>query len=369
MGRRAGSFFAGMLGGLVVLVAGAVLIATGVIDTGEERTVVRETPISGADSEAGKTVQQVYRDEGPGVVFITARGGSDQSPFGLPTERGEATGSGFVIDEEGYILTNDHVVEGSEDVTVRFADEGAPVEAEVKGRDPSTDLALLKVDPGDAELDPVPLGDSSKARVGDPVVAIGNPFGVGRTVTTGIVSAVQREIQAPNGFTIAGAIQTDAAVNPGNSGGPLLNDRGEVIGVNSQIATGGGNGSVGIAFAVPIDTAKQALPELKRTGKVRRPYLGVSTAPVSDGALVVEVNPGSPAEEAGLRGGDRMTGVDGKEVDGPEDITTALADRKPGEAIEVEYVRDGDRRTARLKLGERPAELEQPSEPQEPLIP
>lgn len=218
------SFLAAVLGGLVVLVVGAVLIATDVIDTGDTtREVVRGTSISrpatsGGDGE-GRTVSGIYKEEGPGVVFVQARGTSSDSPFGLPDQQGgTATGSGFVVDKDGTVITNAHVVEGSNDVSVRFEEEGEFVDAKVVGRDPSTDIAVLEVDPDKAKLQPIPLGDSSKVDVGDPVVAIGNPFGFTRTVTTGIVSALQRQIEAPNGFPIRDVIQTDASINPGNSG-------------------------------------------------------------------------------------------------------------------------------------------------------
>jgi S1-C subfamily serine protease len=378
------SFFAGLLGGLVVLVAGAILIATEVIDTGDTKTVVRESPLAqprpAADAgPAARTVQDIYRGAGPGVVFIEARGVSGESPFGFPQEqRGTATGSGFVIDREGYIVTNDHVVAGANDVTVRFTEGGEDVKAEVKGRDPSTDLALLKVDPDDARLVPIPIGDSGAVKVGDPVVAIGNPFGLSRTVTTGIVSAQQRKIDAPNGFAITGAIQTDASINPGNSGGPLLDARGRVIGVNSQIATGGGQGSVGIGFAVPAETVKRVVPDLKESGAVERPFIGITTTAVTDqladdlnlpakrGALVIAVEDDSPADKAGLRagrtetteglriGGDLVVEVDGRAIRSPDDVLRALEDRKVGDEIEIEYFRNGQRKTAKLELANRP---------------
>jgi S1-C subfamily serine protease len=288
-----------------------------------------------------------------------------------------------VVDEDGTILTNAHVVEGSEDVTVSFEEGGDPVDAEVKGRDPSTDLAVLKVDPDDVkELDPIPLGDSSRVEVGDPVVAIGNPFGFTRTVTTGIVSALQREIEAPNGFSIPHVIQTDASINPGNSGGPLLDAQGRVIGINSQIATGGGSGSVGIGFAIPVDTAKKLLPRLREGGEIKRAYLGIEMAdvserlaedlnlPTADGALVTDVVEGGPADDAGLRGGrtrteqgvpaggDLLVRVDGERVEVPEEVASAIADDEPGETIEVEYYRGDERKTASVKLGERPDRLQ-----------
>jgi S1-C subfamily serine protease len=388
-GRVAASnLIAGVLGGLVVLVLGSVLIATDVIDTGDStREVVRQGPITqpaAGDDGDGRTVADIYRDEGRGVVFVEAQGVSDEpSIFGLPPEEGEATGSGIVVDRDGTIITNAHVVEGSENVTVRFGENESPVDAEVLGSDPSTDLAVLKVDPGDVErLDPIPLGDSSEARVGDPVVAIGNPFGFTRTVTTGIISAKQRQITAPNGFPIRNVIQTDASINPGNSGGPLLDAAGRVIGINSQIATGGGQGSVGIGFAVPIDTAKELLPELRRGEEIRRAYLGVDMVPVTEelardlnlpveqGALLQSVVGGGPADDGGLRGGRTDTGagvaaggdlvvaIDGDAVRNPDDLAGAVAARSPGDEVEIEYYRGDERRTAKVTLGERPDEIQ-----------
>ncbi len=216
----------------------------------------------------------------------------------------------------------------------------------------------------------LPLGDSSKVQVGDAVVAIGNPFGYSRTVTTGIVSGLQREITAPDGFQISNVIQTDASINPGNSGGPLLDSQGRVIGINSQIATGGGQGSVGIGFAVPVNTAKELLPQLKQGGEIERAYLGINMAdvtadlaqqqdlPVEEGALIVEAVEGGPADEAGLRGdtegGDLLVKVDGDEIKNADDVAAAIADNSPGDTVEVEYYRDGDLETAEVELGERP---------------
>jgi S1-C subfamily serine protease len=384
----ASNLLAGVLGGLVVLVLGSVLIATDVIDTGDStREVVRPGAITqpASGSEDGRTVSEIYRDEGRGVVFVEARGVSgEESIFGVPRQEGQATGSGFVVDRDGTIITNAHVVEGSNDVTVRFGENSSPVDAEVQGRDPSTDIAVLKIDPSDVEnLEPIPLGDSSQVRVGDPVVAIGNPFGFTRTVTTGIVSAKQRQITAPNGFPIRNVIQTDAAINPGNSGGPLLDAEGRAIGINSQIATGGSSqGSVGIGFAVPIETAKELLPTLKRGDEIERAYLGVDMVPVTEelarelnlpverGALLQSVVEGGPADDAGLRGGDTQTDqgvaaggdliveIDGRPVRNPDDLANAVAEHSPGDEVEIVYHRGDERRTVRVELGERPDELQ-----------
>jgi S1-C subfamily serine protease len=383
------SLVAGFVGGLVVLALGAALLATDVIDTGETtREVVQQAPVTRPSSSpegngGARTVSDIYKDEGRGVVFIQARGVSDSSssPFGLPQERdGTATGSGFVVDREGTIITNSHVVAGSEEVQVRFGEDSDFVDAEVAGRDPSTDLAVLKVDPDDATLVPLPLGDSSKVQVGDSTIAIGNPFGFSRTVTTGIVSALQRQIEAPNGFPIRNVVQTDAAINPGNSGGPLLDGAGRVIGVNAQIATGGSSGSVGIGFAIPVNTLRSLLPELKRGGEIERAYLGVNMAPVSEqvaddlklpadkGALIQSVVSRGPAARAGLRGGGRPTTdglraggdlivrIDGKEVEDPDDVANVIAAKRPGERVRVEYFRGRERRSASVRLAKRPNE-------------
>jgi S1-C subfamily serine protease len=380
------NMLSGLLGGLVVLLLGAVLIATDVIDTGDDRTVVQDAPVTQTASDNdgdGRSVRDIYRQEGRGVVFVEAEGvSSEQSMFGTPNE-GTATGSGFVVDRDGTIITNAHVVSGAENVSVSFSEEGDAIDAEVKGVDASTDLAVLKIDPSEVEnLVAMPLGDSSQVEVGDPVVAIGNPFGFQRTVTTGIVSALQRQIEAPNGFPIRNVIQTDASINPGNSGGPLLDGDGRVIGINSQIATGGtSQGSVGIGFAVPINTAKSLLPELRQGGEIERAYLGLTMAdvtedvaeeldlPVDHGALVQEAVEGGPADDAGLRGadggtargvaagGDLIVEVDGQRIDNADDVAAAIEDNDPGDKIEVEYYRGDDRETTEVELAERPDDL------------
>ena len=382
--RPLSNILSGVLGGLIVLVLGAVLIATDVIDTGDSRTVVRTAPTTQPTGDTtgseGRSVRDIYKQEGQGVAFVSAEGvtSSGDSPFGEP-QQGTATGSGFVVDEDGYIITNAHVVEGADNVTVSFKEDGEAVDADVKGVDTSTDIAVLKVDPSKVDnLTPLPLGDSSKLEVGDPVIAIGNPFGFSRTVTTGIVSGLQRQIEAPNGFPIPNVIQTDASINPGNSGGPLLDANGRVIGINSQIATGGGQGSVGIGFAVPINTATQELPDLKAGKAIERAYLGVQmqgvteqvaddlNLPVDHGALIAEVTPDSPADDAGLRGGstdasgdaapgDQIVAIDGKEMQDQDDVAEAVAEHRPGDKVEIEYYRGDDKRTVTVELGKRPA--------------
>jgi S1-C subfamily serine protease len=369
------SLFSGVLGGLVVAIVVAILLATGAIDTGKRApsppVIAPAAPDQPSNAtSSGKSVHEIYVEDGPGVVFIQSQSGT-----------GAATGSGFVLDKRGYILTNAHVVEGASTVQVAFDDSGNNlIDARIVGSDPSTDLAVLKVDPSKAPLRPLELGDSDKAQVGDPVVAIGNPFGYSRTVTTGIVSAKQRRIDAPNGFQIDNVIQTDAAINPGNSGGPLLDAYGRVIGINSQIATGGSQGSVGIGFAVPVNTAKQVFPQLEKSGKIDRAYLGITSAritkqiadqlklPTEQGALVQSVVPGGPADRAGIRGGggplgqngiqaggDLIVAIDGKPVHNPNDIAAIIGDHKPGDRVVVKYIRGGKTLEATVTLGNRPS--------------
>jgi putative serine protease PepD len=285
---------------------------------------------------------RVYQTAAPGVVSVQA---------------GPASGSGFVVRDDGTIVTNAHVVASAETAQVSFGDSGRTVDAEVLGTDVSSDLAVLRVDPGSVDrLRPLPLADSDRVRVGDSVVAIGNPFGLDRTATAGIVSAVGREIRAPDGFQIDHVIQTDAPINLGNSGGPLLDARGRVIGVNTQIATGGtGSGNVGIGFAVPSNTVRQVLPALVRGERIERPFLGVTSSPHPlGGAQVQGVTPGGPAAGAGLRAGDVITGVDGRAVNDPDDLSEIVSGLEPGDDVEIEVRRDGDDRTLEAELGARP---------------
>jgi S1-C subfamily serine protease len=389
MERRssASHLISGALGGLVAVVIGAILIATDVIDTGKGTVVESGGPQqalpTGSRAKGGsspRTVNEIYRRTDSGVAFVESDGVTAPTTEipGLPTPPGgssKATGSGFALDSQGFVLTNAHVVEGADRVRVRFGDSDL-VKAEVKGTDPSSDLAVLKVDPGKVKLKPIPLGDSSGVRVGDAAIAIGNPFGLEHTVTTGIVSALQRSIDAPNGFSIENAIQTDASINPGNSGGPLLDSAGRVIGINSQIETGGGNnGSIGIGFAIPINLAKKVVPALKAGGEVLHAYIGVTTAPVpddvkglptKDGALVQDVAPGSPARDAGFKagsrrrsdglllGGDIIAKVDNVHIRDPQDVAAAISDNKPGDKITIEYYRGKTLRKVELTLGKRP---------------
>jgi S1-C subfamily serine protease len=360
-------------------VTAAVLIGTGAVESGRTTTVMQQSPLASSSpasqsSSSGLTARDIYRRAAPGVVFVRARSVQQtQSPFEVfpRQQENESTGSGFVLDDKGDILTNAHVVASSLDVRVSFSDHRT-VAARVIGKDPDTDLAVLGVNPKGVALHPLVLGDSSTVRVGDPTVAIGNPFGLERTLTTGVVSALQRRITAPSGFAIEDVIQTDAALNPGNSGGPLIDASGRVIGVNSQIATGeGSSGNVGIGFAVPATTVKRVLPQLETAGRVRRPFLGVRGRGSRDGVLVEAVQPGTPAARAGIRGGNReaiderdgsvvvlggdvLTSIDGHPVTSMDDVHSLLGKRRPGQKVAVELKRNGKLVKLSAQLGERP---------------
>jgi putative serine protease PepD len=259
-----------------------------------------------------------------------------------------------VLDHDGYVLTNDHVVDGAKSVRVRFT-EGGPVTAKVVGADPSSDLALLKVEPGGRKLKMLRLGSSSAIRVGQPAIAIGNPFGLRGTLTTGVVSATGRSIKAPNEFSIDDVIQTDAAINPGNSGGPLLDAAGRVIGVNAQIATTTQANS-GVGFAIPIDTAKRVIVDLKAGKHIKRPFLGVTTGDptTGTGAIIARVVAGGPADKAGLRAGDRIVSLAGRPITQSSDVSQAVTAKKPGDAVALRIRRDGSERTINVTLGTRP---------------
>jgi S1-C subfamily serine protease len=389
-------FFSALLGGLVVAVAGLIAIAAGVVDSGGGSTTTVASPITAPvdakEEGSSNVVNQIYKADGKGVVFIESQLEPQESeflnPFGEPEAEGGgiATGSGFVIDSEGHILTNNHVIEGAEKVKVKLGESEKTHAAEVVGTDPGTDIALLKVDAPAKELHLLTLGHSGEVEVGDPVVAIGNPFGLDRTVTSGIVSALQRQIQAPNGFSINHVIQTDAAINPGNSGGPLIDAAGEVIGINSQIATGGGgNGNVGIGFAIPIDTVRAEIQQLETKGEVEHAFLGISggtitpelakalNLPVEQGVIVQTVVKDGPADKAGLEagstsatingeevrlGGDIITEANGEKVKSMEELVEAIQDSKPGDKLELQVLHDGDEKSVDVTLGTQPKKAE-----------
>jgi S1-C subfamily serine protease len=387
------SFGSAILGGAVVALFGWVAIAAGLIHArGGGSTVTVAAPLAApvASTEGGdaNVVNQIYRRDGQGVAFIEADQPVESSPFnpfGGPEGGGTATGSGFVIDGEGHVLTNSHVVTRANRIRVKLGASDTTYNATVVGTDPATDVALLKVGAPADSLRPLTLGDSSKVRVGDPVVAIGNPFGLDRTVTSGIVSALQRQIQAPNGFSISHVIQTDAAINPGNSGGPLIDASGSVIGINSQIETGGGGrGNVGIGFAIPINTAREVVKQIEENGKVEHAFLGISgtsitpdlaralNLPARKGVLVQEVVKGGPADQAGIEGGtasatingagimlggDIIDRVDGKAISGMDEVINTVNGDKPGDKLEVTVLRSGSTKTLTATLGVRPASI------------
>jgi S1-C subfamily serine protease len=383
-------FGSAVIGGLIVALLGWLAIAAGWVHSGDSSSTTVAAPFAApvADTNGGTpatSVNAIYQHDGQGVAFIQAEQPaqpvSPLNPFG-PQGGGTATGSGFVIDSDGHVLTNNHVVAGADKITVQLGDSEKTYDATVVGRDPATDLALLKVDASSDALHPLPLGDSTKVAVGNPVVAIGNPFGLDRTVTSGIVSALQRQIQAPNGFSISNVIQTDAAINPGNSGGPLIDSQGNVIGITSQIETGGGgNGNVGIGFAIPINTARDVVSQLEQNGKVQHAFMGITGAtitpslgqavnlPVQSGVLVEDVVKGGPADDAGLQGGntaatidgspislggDIITAIDGKHITSMDDVISIVNAASPGKTLDLTVVRGGQRKTLTVTLGDRP---------------
>jgi S1-C subfamily serine protease len=348
------------------------------LDPDTTRTVIRETaaePV--AATSTTNSVNSVYRATRDAVVEITVTGAAEPTPFG-GEEQQRGQGSGFVIDEEGHVVTNQHVVDDAQSLNVTMRD-GSRYTATVVGSDPSTDLAVIKVNAPASKLTPLELGDSSAVRVGDAVIAIGSPFGLDGTVTTGIVSALSREVEAPNNFAIDDTIQTDAAINHGNSGGPLLNTRGEVIGVNAQIRSESG-GNDGVGFAIPSNTVEEIASRLISGGKVEHAYLGVGSQTIDSaaadaldiprGAMVTRVNSGTAAAKAGLKpatgsrtvqgetyetGGDVITEVDGQAVEGADALRRVIDSHRPGDTVKLTVVRDGDSRTVEVKLGKRPS--------------
>jgi S1-C subfamily serine protease len=357
------------------------------------QTIVAPTPTdSSAQPPTGSTaidVAAIYKRSAPGVVQITStsQGAPSTDIFGnpIPGESQRALGSGFVIDKDGHVVTNYHVVQGADTIDVSFSNQET-VSAKVVGTDPSTDLALLHVDVDAKALTPLVLANSDAVQVGDPVAAIGNPFGLERTVTAGIVSALQRQVSAPNDYTIDHVIQTDAPINAGNSGGPLIDAQGRVIGVNSQIETAsGGGGNVGIGFAVPSNTVKSVIAQLLANGKVDRAFLGVTLQdvdanvaqvlrlPATKGVLVASVRAGSPAAKAGIvggttqvvvagqsydLGGDMIVAVDGKTVTSVDELRDLITAHKPGDTVQITVVdKDGKRTTKSVELTRVPAKL------------
>ena len=391
---RAGTLVAAAAGGAALALSGAALLDD---DGGGPAapTAAPPPPVASAaiasQARVGLTINQIYERSKSGVVQINSTSVVETIepdpvfglPFGFPElQQREALGSGFVIDKAGHVVTNYHVVENARRISVSFSNRDR-VNATVVGVDPSTDVAVLKVEVKSRALTPLPLGDSDGVRVGDPVVAIGNPFGLERSVTAGIVSALQRQIAAPNSYSIDQVIQTDASINSGNSGGPLLNGLGEVIGVNTAIATGSDieRGNVGIGFAIPINTVKNVAAQLIEHGKVERAHLGVEVQPIDEqlaelfrlpvdhGLIVQQVEDGSGAQEAGLRpgttrvvvagesyvlGGDIIVKVGDSEVRTLQQLRDAITAYKPGEKVDLEIYRGDNSEIVQVRLGQQP---------------
>jgi S1-C subfamily serine protease len=384
----AGLLAAALLGGGIALGGAAALGKLG-----DKTTIIREEAAPRSSEAAvfqqGKqrSINEIYRAAAPAVVHIetTTRVRQPSDPFfGNPfgsAQTQRALGSGFVIDKAGHIVTNFHVVQGASLIQVSFSNNER-FKAKVVGVDPSTDVAVLKVSVKSRALKTLTLGNSDGVRVGDQVIAIGNPFGLDRSVTAGIVSAVQRRIESPNNLSIAHVIQTDAALNHGNSGGPLLNAQGEVIGVNAQIETGGQTqGNVGIGFAIPINTVRNVVAELIKHGKVQHPFLGIEGKtltpdiarlfhlPVSSGVLVASVRPKTGAAKAGLKaatnqvtvageswpaGGDVIVKLDGQPVSTIERLIDLISAKRPGDKIDLEVIRGMSRVQLSVTLGRQP---------------
>jgi S1-C subfamily serine protease len=389
----AGALLAAALAGGTVAVIGAAIVGTGEHTTTIRELVPAPPSLSGNVSQTSQerplSVRDIYVRDAPGVVQVTTTTKVKLpqtdwfgNPFGPPgTEVQRSLGSGFVVDKAGYIVTNYHVVGDAQSVHVSFSNNDS-MKAEIIGKDPATDVALLKVRASSRALKPLPLGDSDGIHVGDQVAAIGNPLGLDRSITLGIVSALHRSLTSPEGTPIDRVIQTDAALNHGNSGGPLLNAQGQVVGVSSAISTGdtGSEGNIGIGFAIPINTVRDVVAELKAQGHVDHPYLGVVTRPVSPtmarifslpvqrGLLVESVTAGSGADRAGLHGGtdqvvvegesyqlggDVITKADGMSVASTERLREIVSQHKPGDSLSVEFYRDRDAQPlkAEIKLG------------------
>ena len=389
--RAAALVAAAVLGGGAALGGAALIGGLGGKSTIRElvEQPAQNSPASFAQGKA-LTINQIYQRDAPGVVQITSTSllkvPPDPffgNPFGPQTEEQQSLGSGFVMDKAGHVVTNYHVVQGAKTVKVNFS-SNENVTAHIIGTDPSTDIAVLQIGAHSRALTPLPWGDSDVVQVGDSVVAIGNPFGYTRSATAGIVSAVDRPLTAPNDFPIDHAIQTDAALNHGNSGGPLLNTRGEVIGVNSQISTGntGQQGNLGIGFAIPSNAVRRVVAQILQTGHAEHAWLGIEAKeltpdiarlfhlPVTHGILVAHVQRGTGAADGGLKagttqvtvageswpiGGDIIVSVDGVPTPTLDRLRDAIASRKPGDTIKVVVYRGQSKKTIHIKLGRQPS--------------
>ena len=373
---------------LIALVCGAVAGGiAGDIAGGSDSTAAARAPAipATAASATGDTLTPaaLYKRDAPGVAVITATTTKQVAgTFFTPpsTEKVQSLGSGFVIDTKGDIVTNDHVVAGASGIRVGFG-SGSTYPAQVVGADPGSDLAVVHVAAPSSALHPLSFDSSAAVTPGDPVYAIGNPFGLDRTMTAGIVSAIGRDIQAPNGLTIPNSIQTDAPINNGNSGGPLLDAAGHVVGVNAQIEGGTVDANVGVGFAIPSDTVRSVAQQLIANGKVEHAFIGVQVETIpqglsklvrgvpSAGVTIAEVTSGSPAAKAGLKaathqvtadgqtallGGDSITALNGRPIRQAQDLADAVATRKPGDKVSLTVVRGGATRTVSIVLGTSP---------------
>jgi putative serine protease PepD len=348
---------------VAALVAGACIGAGGgaatyaALSSGDTKTVVRQTTVGDGRSAStdALSVNTIYERARKSVVEITVSGQAGDFPLGRPPAQ-QGQGSGFVYDADGRIVTNQHVVDGAESISVTFWN-GRTFDATVVGTDASTDLAVLDVDAPASLLSPLALGNSSEVEVGDNVVAIGSPFGLEQTVTAGIVSALHRQMTSPNQFTIDDSIQTDAAINHGNSGGPLLDSQARVIGVNTQIASDSG-GNEGVGFAIPSNTVESIVSQLIDTGKAEHAFLGIELRDATGsggGAVVARVRPDTPADDAGLRAGDVITAVAGKRIGTADELRAAINARSPGDRVSLRYRRGGESHTVQVELTSRPS--------------
>ena len=339
---------------LVAAAIGGGVVGAGVMAAVEDDGPTATATVTGREvadrSQASTQLAALYKEVSPSVVEIQVEAQAD-SPFGTPQG---GTGTGWMYDAT-HIVTNQHVIDGTNEVTIRFED-GRQVQARVVGSDPSTDVALLEIDAGADAPAALGRGSTESLEVGDPVVAIGSPFGLEGSLTTGVVSGLGRNIQAPDGFTIDDVVQTDAALNPGNSGGPLLDLNGRVVGMNAQIASQSGSNS-GIGYAIPIETVQSVVDQLLEDGQVEHAYLGVQVADAENngGARIVEAVQGGPADDAGVQQGDVVVSAGGDAVQNGDDLRNAVDAQKPGDELELELRRDGETRTVTVELGTRPA--------------
>jgi S1-C subfamily serine protease len=360
-------------GGVIALIIASASTSTKSVTT----TVIQQGGTNSTEPTSfkggtGLSINQIYKSASPGVVDIVVTAQAQNSGFGFFGGQGGTTkgeGAGVVYDTNGNILTDEHVVANATSVMVNFQD-GKSVPAKVLGTDPSTDVAVIHVDVPASQLHPIPLADSSQAQVGDPVVAIGSPFSLPETTTTGIVSQTGRSIQAPNGYTIPNAVQTDAAINPGNSGGPLLDANGHVLGLNDQIETnnqtaGGEGSSSGVGFAIPSDTVKEIADTIIGGRKVQHAYIGVCLNSLAGGAEIATtptqscphpVTPGSPAAQSGIQPGDTITAINGTPIATTDAFIATIDKYKPGQQVTVSIKRSGQSKQVKVTLGNRPSQ-------------